>query len=119
MTRTLLAALVTAAALSTPALASDSLARDMGVTPGVYSTIELTVLKDAIENDKRQRLRVLTEDRSPAAVPVTTPEAGETLTATGSTMGFADNAAFHVALRHAEENDDRQLARFLRAQLGL
>lgn len=67
MTRLLLAALVSAAALTTPAFANDMLARSLGVEPGVYSLNELTNLKTALENDDRKTARQILRTGGTAA----------------------------------------------------
>ena len=56
MKRTLIAALAVAA-ISGPALASDSLARSLGVDAGVYTTAQLVELKAAKADDNHVRIR--------------------------------------------------------------
>ena len=59
MTRLLTATAIAALALATPALASDQLARSLGVAPGSYSLTQLITLQNALDGDDRATVRAI------------------------------------------------------------
>jgi hypothetical protein len=93
--------LTTALALSlaAPAFASDQLAQQLDVEPGVYTTAELVSLRSAIEND----------DHATANAILSNPG------------GFndVDNATVQaINLRSAKQDDEHAAANFIRANEG-
>ncbi len=81
--------------LSAPAFASDQLAKQLEVEPGVYTTAELISLRSALENDDRA-----------AANAIRSNPGG---------FGSVDaETVREIALRSAEQDDEQAAVRFLR-----
>ena len=105
MTRTFTAALAAtalSAALAGPALASDSLARSVGVEPGQYTTAQLVALKSAQADDDHSRIRqIMAEARAGGFSGATDlDQVAAAIDAEGL------SPAQTVALKAAEDEDD-------------
>ena len=89
MTRILISAAAIAAALASP-VAADQLARSAGVEPGIYTRSELTILREARQNNDDLVYRTVLERGADR-------QAGEALstrrTAQDATVGDAQTAA--------------------------
>ena len=121
----ILAAAALVATVAGPALASDSLARSVGVTPGALSTVELTALKHALESDDRRLVAFILSGADDTLAPVATvdPSAPDArLSSLGSATSDQLAASVGVeagryslaeltALKHAVETDDEATQR--------
>ncbi|MDV7144552.1 hypothetical protein R3X27_17885 [Tropicimonas sp. TH_r6] len=100
--------------LAGPALASDQLARSLGVEPGVYSTSELIALRSALENDEQATARaILSGDVTKGAVG--SPAQFAASVDVDDSYSLADVAA----LRSAESDDEQAAANFIRESGGV
>jgi len=106
--------LITALALATlaaPALASDSLARSVGVEPGAFTTAQLVALKAAQDGDDHTRIdQILAEAEAGGFGPATgLGQIAATLDAQGASVGRL------VALKAAHDDDDSPRIHALRS----
>ena len=100
--------------LAGPALASDQLARSLGVEPGVYSTSELIALRSALENDEQAAARaILSRDVTKGAVD--SPAQLAASVGVDDSYSLADVAA----LRSAESDDEQAAVNFIRESGGV
>ncbi len=106
--------------LAGPALASDQLARSLGVEPGVYSTSELIALRSAVEDDnfaQANAIRAGGNDGFTASTKSVTSSSAQLAASVGVEPGVYSNAQL-IALRSAIENDDFAQANAIRNSVG-
>ena len=105
-----------AVTLAGPALASDQLARSIGVEPGVYSTAELIALRSAIEGDDHAQanaIRAGGNNGFTASTKSATSSSAQLAGSVGVEPGVY-SAAQLIALRSALESDDHAQANAIR-----
>jgi len=103
--------------LTAPALASDQLARSLGVEPGTYSTAELIGLRTALEESDAQRANAILSGTGDAVVSRSAPghiALANQLGVNPAQYSFNDL----IALRAAEENDEKAQAAFIRGNVS-
>ncbi|SDJ61250.1 hypothetical protein [Aliiruegeria lutimaris] len=100
--------------LAGPALASDQLARSLGVETGVYSTGELIALRSAVENGEHAKANDILSGSITKGRIDSAPQFAASVGA-DSSYSTADV----IALRSALEKNEQQTAGFIRNNAGV
>ena len=105
--------------LAAPALASDQLARSLGVEPGVYSTAQLVALRSALENDEIAFANAIRNSGGAGeSVSASSKNAGNSQFVASAGVGSDFTAAEVAALRAAEDSDNHAQAYHIRKTGG-
>ncbi|NDR59376.1 hypothetical protein [Aliiruegeria sabulilitoris] len=99
--------------LAGPALASDQLARSLGVEAGAYSTGELIALRTALENGEHAKVNDIL---SGSITKGRTDSSAQFAASVGADSNYS--TADVIALRSALEDSEQQTARFIRNSAG-